>query len=152
MSRRKLNTTYFFFFIIPYLTAIFMISTAYNVLVNHWDNWWRLGIGGLVGSIFLVCLKVIIQRPLTLLVLHDKKSVVAWLGRFFLITDNKPLLAFNFILDFGLSIAGVFIVHALLPEAIIVQSAMGWPLMIMFISTIIGSYLAYDILSIDPDQ
>ncbi|MFD1411090.1 hypothetical protein [Lapidilactobacillus gannanensis] len=152
MSRFKLNVTYFFLFVVPYVTAIFMISSAYDALVQHWDNWWRLGVGGLVGACIMLALKIIIQRPLGLLVLQDPKSWVAHFGKFFLIDQGKVLVIFNLILDFILSIAGIYFIHWLLPRNIIIQSSLGWPIVVMFISTAIGSYLAYDILSIDPEQ
>ncbi|WP_461219147.1 hypothetical protein [Lapidilactobacillus salsurivasis] len=152
MSRSKLNITYLFLFMIPYLIAILLVASAYNALVLHWSNWWRLCVGGIVGATFLSALKLTIQRPLNLLVLQDAKSLVALFGRFFLVRGNKRLVLFNFGLDFLLTILGVFVIRTWFAQSLVMWGLIGWLIVAMFISTAVGSYVAYDVLSIDPDQ
>ncbi|WP_261806197.1 hypothetical protein [Lapidilactobacillus luobeiensis] len=152
MSRSKLNATYLFLFTIPYVIAILLVASAYNTLVVHWSSWWRLCVGGVVGAAFLTALKITIQRPLNLLVLQDAKSAVGFFGRFFLIRGNPRLLVFNYVLDFILCIAGVYAIRMWFAQSLVMWGLIGWLILIMFVSTAIGSYLAYDILSIDPDQ
>ncbi|WP_125605276.1 hypothetical protein [Lapidilactobacillus bayanensis] len=152
MSKMKLFFTYLFLFLIPYVFAILLIGTAYNALVIHWSSYWRLLVGAAVGAIFMMMLKVIIQQPLGLLVLQKQPSVLRYLGRFFLVSHNRPLQIFNLGLDAVLSICGIYFTRLFFTFKFISDTAIGWLIIAMFVSVMLGSYLAFDLLKMGEPE
>lgn len=148
MANAKRFITYLFLFIIPYGLAILLIGTAYNALVIHWSSRWRLLVGAVVGMIFMNLLKIIIQKPLKLLASQNESSVMSHLMHFFFVDSSKVLLTLNLLLDMILTIVGIYASRLLFTPQFITGTALGWLIVSLFVSAMIGAYFAFDQLKL----
>lgn len=147
MTNIKRTFSYLFLFIIPYGLAILLIGTSYNALVIHWSSRWRLAVGAIVGTIFMSLLKIIVQKPLALL--NQQVAAKSHVMRFFLISGQKSLAIFNLILDVVLTLVGIYAARRLFSPQFINGTALGWLLISLFCSAMIGAYFAFDQLHLD---
>ncbi|MCH3906630.1 MAG: hypothetical protein LKF01_00905 [Lactobacillus sp.] len=140
---------FIFLLLIPYLCSLIIIGLGYNALVNHATSPWRSLIGALVGAMLMMAIKATIQRPLDLIAINIHDGIFKQIIRFFSIRRRPVYQAANFALDFGLCLLATWLIRKVLPLNTIVNTATGWVLLIMFISTCLGAFVEYDNLSID---
>lgn len=140
---------FIFLLLIPYLCSLAIIGLGYNALVNHSASPWRSVIGAFVGAILMMAIKATIQRPLDLIAINIQDSLFKQIIRFFSIRRRPVYQAANFVLDFCLCLLATWLIRLVLPLTAIVNTATGWVLLVMFISTCLGAFVEYDNLSID---
>ncbi|KRK74160.1 hypothetical protein [Lacticaseibacillus nasuensis] len=153
MSDRKASVIFFFFFVIPYLAAQFMIGIAYNALVLHASSVWRTLIGAGVGAVILYFAKIPVERPLRILGKYTYVPLIHLAVRFFMLASARPLkITLNLLLDFGVAVGSTNLVRFIWPDyfgyRMLIGTPFGWCLAVMFISIMIGAYLDFETMSI----
>lgn len=142
-------SVFIFLLLVPYLCSLTIIGLGYNALVNHSASLWRSLIGALVGAMLMMGIKATIQRPLDLIAINIPAGLFKQIIRFFSIRRRPVYQAANFALDFCLCLLATWLVRWLWSLNTIVNTATGWVLLIMFVSTCLGAFIEYDNLSID---
>lgn len=151
LSNRKATYIFLFLFVIPYLFALVLIGTCYNALLVHTGSWWRTIVGALIGAVLLMLVKITVERPLKILGKYTTIRFIHLSIRFFMLEKAKWWkLSFNFILDFILAGIATWAVRHVFIHAFITGTMVGWLILIMFISILLGSYLDFDLMSIAP--
>lgn len=152
MTKARLSATYLFLFLVPYALSLMLISCAYDALINHYQSWWRLILGGLVGMGIMYALKIIIARPLRLLAKFQIAPLWQSFSHFFLLSGRPKLIILNGALDFSLIVLLSLAIRYLVPLKWIVGPGIGILLAACFVSALIGAYMAFDDLTIDPQH
>lgn len=151
MSNKKAIYIFFFLFLIPYFFSILLIGTCYNALLIHTNSLWRTIIGSIIGSILLLLTKITVERPLKILGKYTTIKIIHLGIRFFMLEKAKWWkIIFNFSLDFCFCFISTWWVRHLFSHLFIIGTMVGWIIVIMFISILIGSYLDFDLMSISP--
>ena len=152
MKKNKVADVFVFLLVIPYLCTLTLIGIGFNALVIHPASLWRTAVGALVGAVIMFGIKGTIQRPLDLISDNVENSFFLQILRFFSVRRRRLYQLANILLDFILCGLATYLVRQVLTFDQIAGTAVGWVMLIMFISTAIGAYLEYDNLSIDPTQ
>lgn len=152
MKQYKIIAVFITLLAIPYLATLALIGISYNAVVIHSDNLWRTLVGASVGSMIVFAIKGTIQRPLDLVSDKTDSLFLKQLLRFFSIRRRRLLQLANFVLDFGLCFGATIAARQIFTYDQIIGSTVGYVLVIMLVSTIIGATLEYGFLSIDPSQ
>ncbi|KRL13373.1 hypothetical protein [Schleiferilactobacillus perolens] len=149
MSNKKIAAVYLFLFLLPYLCALLVIGTSYNALVLHSASLWRTIIGAAVGAVVMSALKVTVERPLAILVVNATRPSLRSLLDFFNVDSNVTKRILNLSMDFVLCGIATWAVRNFFPKEWIMWSLIGWLMLIMFLSVLIGGYIDYDLLSVE---
>ncbi|MCI1892463.1 hypothetical protein [Schleiferilactobacillus perolens] len=149
MSNKKIAAVYLFLFLLPYLCALLVIGTSYNALVLHSASLWRTIIGAAVGAVVMSALKVTVERPLAILVVNATRPSLRSLLDFFNVDSNVTKRILNLSMDFVLCGIATWAVRNFFPKEWIMWSLIGWLMLIMFLSVLVGGYIDYDLLSVE---
>lgn len=146
MTNKKVLAIYTFLFLVPYLVCLALIGTSYNSLVSHSSSLWRTFVGGIIGALFLMATKVVIQRSVQIVEYKSNhKSARKLIGSFDI--GKSPFnLYFNFFTDFVFSIASTYIIRLIFTKDIYMGNLIGYLVTILVISLLIGSNVGFDIL------
>jgi small-conductance mechanosensitive channel len=150
MKKQNIYLVFTFLLLIPYLCSLTLIGICYNALVRHSSDLFRSFIGALVGTIIMFAIKATIQRPLDLVSAKVPDNFFKQILRFYSIRRRKLFLVGNCLVDFVLCWLAMDLVRRCFSLSFIIGNSVGIVLLIMLISTCIGAYIEFDILSIDP--
>ncbi|MDO4912009.1 MAG: hypothetical protein Q3960_00460 [Lactobacillus sp.] len=148
MKKSHLVLVFIFLLLIPYICSLLIIGIGYNALVLHASELFRTFAGAICGAFIMFAIKATIQRPLDLVALKADNQFFKQFLRFFSIRRRPVFLFLNIVLDFCLCFLSTYLVRNLFTLDEIVGSTIGYILLIMFVSTCLGSYIEYDNLSI----
>lgn len=149
MSNKKIAAVYLFLFLLPYLCALLVIGTSYNALVLHSASLWRTFVGAAVGAVVMSALKVTVERPLAILVANATRPLLRNILDFFKVDGDMKKRVLNLGIDFVFCGVATWVVRNVFPREWIMWSLIGWLMLIMFISVLIGGYIDYDLLSVE---
>ncbi|WP_416353242.1 hypothetical protein ACNAN0_10520 [Agrilactobacillus fermenti] len=149
MSNKKAILVYTFLLVIPYILSLALIGIAFNALVLHSASLWRTIIGSIVGSFIMLAVKVTVERPLEIILDFVNNKFLRFLVNSFWITQSHRKIISNLIVDFVLSGVSTWGIRQLFTQNQIWGSLLGVVIAAMFVFTLIGAYLEYDLLSVD---
>ncbi|MCD2255191.1 hypothetical protein FHQ08_00520 [Lactobacillus sp. CC-MHH1034] len=149
MSNKKAILVYTFLLVIPYILSLALIGIAFNALVLHSASLWRTIIGSIVGSFIMLAVKVTVERPLEIILDFVNNKFLRFLVNSFWITQSHRKIISNLIVDFVLSGVSTWGIRQLFTQNQIWGSLLGIVIAAMFVFTLIGAYLEYDLLSVD---
>ncbi|GKQ43103.1 hypothetical protein RD055328_10260 [Companilactobacillus sp. RD055328] len=146
MTKRKIITIYLFMFLIPYIICLALVGTSFNSLVIHSNSIWRTIVGSIIGALFLMATKVIIQRSIQVIQSKTTHKFAKSLVGIFDISKSPFNLYFNFISDFALSGVSTYLIRKLFTPEVYMGSLIGYLVAILVISLLIGSNVGFEIL------
>lgn len=146
MTNKKVIAIYTFLFLIPYFICIALIGTSFNSLVSHSTSIWRTFIGSIIGALFLMATKIVIQRSIRIIEYKSNHISARKLIGLFDIGKSPFNLYFNFLSDFILSGISTYAIRFIFTKDVFMGSLIGYLVTILVISLLIGSNVGFDIL------